>query len=44
MIKQINDFSRVLCALLCAGLVFAGCTQGPFADDKNTEQGDELNG
>ena len=37
---MINKFGRVLCALmLCAGLVFAGCTEGPLGDDQNTEQG-----
>lgn len=40
MKKMINTFSRVLCALLlCAGLVFAGCTEGPLGDDPNIEQG-----
>ena len=39
MKKTINNFSRVLCALmLCAGLVVAGCTDGPLGDDQNTEQ------
>ena len=45
MKKSINKFSRVLCALLlCAGLVVAGCTEGPLGDDQNTEQGDNENG
>ena len=42
--KQLNYISRVLCALLlCAGLVFAGCTEGPLGDDQKTEQGDNQN-
>ena len=45
MKKSINKFSRVLCALLlCAGLVVAGCTEGPLGDDQKTEQGDNQNG
>ena len=37
---MINNFSRVLCALLlCAGFVFSGCTEGPLGDDQNTELG-----
>ena len=44
MIKLLNNFSRVLCALLlCAGLVVAGCTEGPLGDDQNTEQGGNQN-
>ena len=44
MTKSTNYFSRVLCALLlCASLVFAGCTEGPLGDDQNTEQGDNQN-
>ena len=44
MTKSTNYFSRVLCALLlCTGLVFAGCTEGPLGDDQNTEQGDNQN-
>ncbi len=36
MTKSFNYFSRVLCALLlCAGLVVAGCTEGPLGDDQN---------
>ena len=39
MEQKFNNFSRVLCALLlCAGLVVAGCTEGPLGDDQNTEQ------
>ena len=39
MTKSINCFSRVLCALLlCAGLVVAGCTEGPLGDDQNTPE------
>lgn len=44
MIKSINKFSGVQCALLvCAGLVFAGCTEGNIDDNinngsNNTEQ------
>ena len=41
---SISNLSRVLCALLlCTGLVFAGCTEGPLGDDQNTEQGDNQN-
>ena len=41
---SISNFSRVLCALLlCAGLVVAGCTEGPLGDDQNTEQGGNQN-
>ena len=29
--------------MLCAGLVFAGCTKGPLGDDQNTEQGGNQN-
>ena len=44
MQKSINNFSRVLGAfLLCAGLVVAGCTEGPLGDDQNTEQGGNQN-
>ena len=44
MIKLLNNISRVLCALLlCAGLMFAGCTEGPLGDNQNTEQGDNQN-
>ena len=44
MKKQLTNFSRVLYALLlCAGLVFAGCTDGPLGDNQNTEQGDNQN-
>ena len=44
MTKSIKNISRVLCALLlCAGLVFAGCTKGPLGDDQNTEQGGNQN-
>lgn len=44
MTKSTNYFSRVLCALLlCAGLVFASCTDGPLGDDQKTEQGDNQN-
>ncbi len=44
MKSSVNNFSRVLCALLlCTGLVFAGCTEGPLGDDQNTEQGDNQN-
>ena len=44
MKKMINKFSRVLCALLlCTGLVFAGCTDGPLGDDQHTEQDDNQN-
>ena len=44
MIKLLNKFSRVLCALLlCAGLVVAGCTEGPLGDDQKTEQGGNQN-
>ena len=40
MTKSINSFSRVLGAfLLCAGLVFAGCTDDPLGDNQKTEQG-----
>ena len=40
MKTTINYFSRGLCALLlCAGLVFTGCTEGPLGDDQKTEQG-----
>lgn len=44
MIKSIKKFSRVLCTLLlCAGFVFAGCTEGNIDDNinngsNNTEQ------
>ena len=38
--NMFNNISRVLCALLlCAGLVVAGCTEGPLGDEQNTEQG-----
>ena len=41
---SINNISRVLCALLlCAGLVFTGCTEGPLGDDQKTEQGGNQN-
>ena len=41
---SISNFSRVLCALLlCAGLVVAGCTEGPLGDDQKTEQGGSEN-
>ena len=44
MIKSTNYFSRVLGALLlCAGLAFAGCTEGPLGEDQNTEQGGNEN-
>ncbi len=37
MKKLYYNFSRVLCALLlCAGLAFAGCTEGPLGEDQNT--------
>ena len=40
----IHNFSRVLCALLlCSGLVFTGCTEGPLGDDQKTEQGGNQN-
>ena len=44
--KTLNRiFCKVLCAfMLCAGLVFAGCTEGPLGDDQNTEQGGNENG
>ena len=52
MTKSINCFSRVLCVLLCVGIVVAGCTEGslgdgqsaegPLGDDQNTEQGVNL--
>ena len=29
--------------MICAGLVVAGCTEGPLGDDQNTEQGDNQN-
>ena len=45
MKKSTNNFSRVLCALLlCAGLVFSGCTEGPLGDDQNIEQGNSGSG
>ena len=35
----ILNLGRVLCALmLCAGLVVAGCTEGPLDDEQNNEQ------
>ena len=44
MQKSLNNFSRVLCALLvCAGLVFTGCTEDPLGEDQNTEQGGNEN-
>ena len=44
MQKTINYFGRVLCALLlCAGLAFASCTEGPLGDDQKTEQGGNQN-
>lgn len=40
MKKTINNFSRVLCALmLCAGFAFVGCTDDPLGGGENTEQG-----
>ena len=40
MKKLINNFSRVLCALmLCAGIAFTGCTDDPLGNDQSTEQG-----
>lgn len=30
-------FSRVLCVLLCTGLVFVGCTEGSIDDNINNE-------
>ena len=40
MKTTINYLSGMLCALLlCVGLMFAGCTEGPLGDDQNTEQG-----
>lgn len=45
MTKSTNYFSRVLCALLlCTGLVFAGCTEGPLGSGENTEQGGNNDG
>ena len=45
MKKLVFNFSRVLCALmLCAGLVFSGCTEGPLGDDQNIEQGNSGSG
>ena len=44
MNKLYYNISRVLCALLlCAGLVFVGCTEGPLGDEQNTEQGGNQN-
>ena len=45
MKQLINNVSRVLGALLlCAGLAFASCTEGPLGDDPKTEQGGNENG
>lgn len=41
MKQSINNFSKVLCALMvCVGLVFSGCTEGPLEEVENTEQTD----
>ena len=38
MKQSINNFSKVLCALMvCVGLVFSGCTEGPLDGGDNTE-------
>lgn len=38
MKQSINNFSKVLCALMvCVGLVFSGCTEGPLGGGDNTE-------
>lgn len=34
---KVNIFSRVLCVLLCTGLVFVGCTEGSIDDNINNE-------
>ena len=40
MNKTINNFSRVLCALLlCAGMVMTSCEETNPVDDNKTEQG-----
>ena len=44
MKKTINNFSRVLCALmLCAGFALVGCTDDPLGGE-NTEQGGNNDG
>ena len=52
MTKSIINFTKVLCVLLCVGIVVAGCTEGslgdgqsaegPLGDDQNTEHGVNL--
>ena len=45
MKKTINNFSRVLCALmLCAGFALVGCTDDPLGGGENTEQGGNKDG
>lgn len=42
MTKSIINFTKVLCVLLCVGIVVASCTEGSLGDDQNTEQGVNL--
>ena len=43
MKKQYCNVSRLLCALLCLGFAFAGCTEGLLGDNQKTEQGGDDN-
>ena len=45
MKKLINNFSRVLCALMfCTGFMFVGCVDGPLGSEENAEQGGDNGG